>query len=206
MPTKKEATAIVVKAPNMRQLQFTIKGTAPYVQHRFANKWDILQKHQAGSTSRSKKKQEKRDIEKEYNEATYHGPKGEHGIPAAAFRSAMISACRLVGYQMTKAKLSIFIVNDFYDDDGYGLVTIKGKPKMHTDHVRLESGVASVAVRPMWKTWSANVIVNFDADQFTDNDVANLLTRAGMQVGIGEGRPDSKKSHGCGWGTFEIVN
>jgi hypothetical protein len=46
--------------------------------------------------------------------------------------------------------------------------------------------------------------VRFDADQFTLRDIANLLLRAGMQVGVGEGRPDSKKSCGMGWGTFEI--
>jgi hypothetical protein len=28
----------------------------------------------------------------------------------------------------------------------------------------------------------------------------------GRQVGIGEGRPDSRNSCGMGWGLFEIVN
>ena len=32
----------------------------------------------------------------------------------------------------------------------------------------------------------------------------NLIARAGMQVGICEGRPDSSNSTGMGWGTFEI--
>jgi hypothetical protein len=30
--------------------------------------------------------------------------------------------------------------------------------------------------------------------------------RAGLQVGIGCGRPDSRTSNGCGWGKFQIVN
>jgi hypothetical protein len=30
------------------------------------------------------------------------------------------------------------------------------------------------------------------------------MHRVGAQVGIGEGRPDSKNSTGMGWGTFEI--
>jgi len=34
--------------------------------------------------------------------------------------------------------------------------------------------------------------------------VTNLLSRVGMQVGIGEGRPFSKNSAGMGWGTFEL--
>ena len=71
--------------------------------------------------------------------------------------------------------------------------------------VRLASGVASIAIRPMWRTWSADVTVTYDTDQFVEEDIVNLMLRAGTQVGIGEGRPDSKKSHGMGWGTFRIV-
>ena len=53
--------------------------------------------------------------------------------------------------------------------------------------------------------WSATVRVKFDADMFSLSDVINLFMRAGQQVGIGEGRPDSKKSHGMGWGTFHVT-
>jgi ribosomal protein S17 len=41
-------------------------------------------------------------------------------------------------------------------------------------------------------------------DQFKVQDVANLLSRVGEQVGICEGRPDSKNSAGMGWGTFQV--
>jgi hypothetical protein len=40
----------------------------------------------------------------------------------------------------------------------------------------------------------------------TADDVTNLINRVGLQVGIGEGRPDSKDSAGIGLGLFEIVN
>jgi len=57
----------------------------------------------------------------------------------------------------------------------------------------------------MWREgWEAVVHITFDADMLTATDVANLLSRAGMQVGIGEGRPDSKSSCGMGWGTFAV--
>ena len=117
----------------------------------------------------------------------------------------MISACRLVGFQMTKAKLTVFIEPDDFDvEDGSPLVHLVGKPEMHQAAVRLESGVTSIAIRPMWRKWSATVCVRWDADQFTLADMYNLMMRAGQQVGIGEGRPDSRKSHGMGWGLFII--
>jgi hypothetical protein len=34
----------------------------------------------------------------------------------------------------------------------------------------------------------------------------NLLARVGMQVGIGEGRPDSRESAGIGFGLFRIAD
>lgn len=199
--------SVTISAPNIQTVAIKIVGTAPYVQHAFGEKArrQMLDKQIAGSTAKGKKVREARDLEEDYKQAMHLDENGRHGIPAPAFRSAMISACRLVGFQMTKAKLSVFVKPDCFDaKDGTPLVLLDGVPEMHQAAVRLETGVASISVRPMWRRWSATVRVSFDGDQFTLTDVYNLLARAGMQVGIGEGRPDSKKSHGMGWGTFEI--
>lgn len=207
MTTKTEQKQVVISAPNIITVGIKIIGTAPYVQHAFGEKSrrQMLDKQQAGSTAKGKKVRIARDIEDDYKQAMHLDEKGRHGIPAPAFRSAMISACRLVGFQMTKAKLSVFVKPDCFDaKDGTPLVLLEGDPEMHQAAVRLETGVASISVRPMWREWSATVRVSFDGDQFTVTDIYNLLARAGMQVGIGEGRPDSKKSHGMGWGTFEL--
>ena len=196
--------AITITKPNMGVAVVDIVGTAPYVQKGFimSVKEKMLLDQEAGSRAKSRKVRVSRDIEQEYRDAMHRATGGEYGIPAAAFRSAMISACRLVGFQMTKAKLSIFVIADGFDTDGgMPLVFLQGEPEMVTHNVRLESGVASIAVRPMWRDWGATLKLQFDNDQFNSQDVLNLLARAGMQVGVGEGRPDSRKSHGMGWGT-----
>lgn len=201
-------TQVIIAAPKITTVVIGIIGTAPYVQHKFSQKArnQMLQKQIAGLAGKGKKQREGRDIEQDYKDAMHLDSKGRHGIPAPAFRSAMISACRLVGFQMTKAKLSVFVTPDCFDaDDGTPLVLIEGTPRLHEGYVRLETGVASVSLRPMWESWTANVRVSFDEDQFTVTDVYNLMARAGLQVGVGEGRPDSKKSNGMGWGTFAIV-
>ena len=206
----KKPDIVSIPEPDLRIVQFHIVGTAPYVQHKFSEKvrQQIKAKHEEGSTARGKKKREPRNFKAEYEAATHFSEQNWPGIPAPAFRAAMISACRLVGFQMTKAKLSVFIVADGLDiDEGTPLVKIKGKREMHEGHVRNETGVVDLRARPMWRKWTCDLNVQYDADQFTVTDVTNLLMRAGMQVGIGEGRPDSKKSHtGMGWGTFEIQN
>jgi hypothetical protein len=70
----------------------------------------------------------------------------------------------------------------------------------------VDTGQPYVTVRAAFHDWKARVRVRWDQDQFTLEDVANLLTRVGMQVGIGEGRPDSKNSAGMGWGLFAVAS
>lgn len=210
MAKKKETQvteAIVISPPNFQTAQFTIEGTAPFVQHKFAAKTrqKMLQDQQKAGGTKGKKR-DPRDLDSEYEQAKHLDEDGRYGIPCAAFRSAMIDACRAAGFQMTKAKMSIVCLPDGIDvDEGTPLVHLKGEPERIESAVRLESGVASIAIRPMWREWQATVTLQWDADQFGISDVANLLSRAGTQVGIGEGRPFSKKSHGMGWGTFRLV-
>lgn len=208
MTTAKASDPLVIAPARIMTMDISIIGVAPYVQNKFSNKAaeQMLQAQMAGSQAKKGKQREARDPEAEFEAAKHIMLDGSYGIPAPAFRSAMISACRLVGFQMTKAKLSVFVEPDGFDtDDGTPLVRLIGNPELHKGHVRLESGVASIAIRPMWREWSATVRIRFDLDQFSAQDVVNLMSRAGQQVGIGEGRPDSKKSHGMGWGLFKIA-
>lgn len=209
---KREVVQVAITPPNLAQLPFIIEGISPYVQNKFSTRGPgfiaMKAKQQAGSTAKKGEKREAKDFNALYEFAQHRFEDGSNGLPAAAFRNAMISACRLCGFKMTIGKLSVEVVAEGYDPtDGEPLVRfIKGKPRLHEGVVRNETGVCDIRVRPMWEPgWQAKVTVQFDADQFTPVDVGNLLNRAGRQVGIGEGRPDSKKSCGRGWGLFKIV-
>lgn len=200
---------MTIAPPNFETAMFQITGIAPYVQNKFSAKAleQMKNKQEAGSTGKKGTKREAKDFKAAYEGAMHTSKEGWHGIPAPAFRNACISACRMCGFQMTRAKLSVFVEADGFDkDDGTPLVKItKGKPHYTEMSVRNETGVADVRPRPMWdEGWQADVRVRFDADQFTIRDVSNLLARAGLQVGIGEGRPDSKRSCGMGWGMFSL--
>lgn len=202
-------TAITIPPPKFSTGKFHGVGTAPLVQNAFPAKSreQMRAKQAAGSVSRKGQKRAAKDFDLCYQQAQHISREGWNGIPAAAFRCALISACRLVGFKMTLAKLSLFVVADGFDRlDGTPLVKItKGKPH-HVEHAtRNESGVADIRARPMWDEWEFILTVTWDADQFTASDVANLLLRAGLQVGVQEGRPDSKNSSGMGWGTFQIA-
>jgi hypothetical protein len=161
----------------------------------------------AGTQARSRKNRAARDFEAGYLAAQHRSQEGWLGIPCPAFRNAMIDACRLVGFKMTHAKLTIFIEADGFDaNDGTPLVRItKGEPEVHKGWGRNANGGADLRWRPMWRECEALPRIRWDADQFSSADVLNLLARAGLQVGVGEGRPNSPNSNGLGWGLFEIV-
>ena len=85
------------------------------------------------------------------------------------------------------------------------LVRIIGDaPERNMLHTRNATGVIDLRVRPMWRRWSCNLRISYDGSQFKTSDVLNLLARVGMQVGIGEGRPDSRMSAGMGMGLFRL--
>lgn len=199
---------VKIERPKIRQAKITIKGISPYVQHKFSEKARKMMedKQRAGSQANKNRKRDPKDFEQVYNDALHVSREGWYGIPAPSFRNAMIDACRLVGFKMTHAKLSVFVEADGFDaDDGTPLVKIIGSPRVHEAVARNESGVADIRWRPMWDEWLAVVTVSWDEGQFSATDVMNLMMRAGLQVGIGEGRPNSPNSNGLGWGRFQIV-
>lgn len=204
---KKDETNVVITAPNFGVLEVLIKGTAPLVIERFSKKAEIMERMQQGAQAKSKKVRTARDYEKEAEESKYKHADGWEGFNAASIRAGMISACRLVGFKMTLAKLSVFVEADGFDYiDGLPIVRIYGNSTVFTAHTRNATGVVDVRSRPQYREWVSKIRIKFDQTQFSASDVINLISRVGVQVGIGAGRPDSKSSGGCGWGTFEVVS
>lgn len=207
-PLKVASERAVIKKPNMRTVAVKIRGKL-YVQNKFGGdqKRGIHEKQELGHQGTKGGKRPPKNFQALYENAKHKTKEGWCGIPAPAFRNGMISACKIIGFHMTKAKLAVFIEEDGYDaEDGTPLVKItKGAPEYFETYVRNETGVVDLRARPLWREWEATVRVRFDADMFSASDIANLMARVGLQVGIGEGRADSKSSNGMGWGTFEVV-
>lgn len=182
---------VMITRPNLQTVSIRIRGIEPLVQHKFGAKArDIMIRTQeAGSTAKTKKVREPKDFDACCDNATHRLPNGGYGIPASAFRKAMISACRTCGFKMTLARLSVRVIADGCDpSDGTQLVKItKGKPHRYDAAVRNSDGSADIRARPMFDPgWEATVRVQYDAGMFTIDDIANLMLRVGTQVGIGE--------------------
>lgn len=199
---------LVVTAPNFKVATAQIVGTAPLMLNRFSKKAELMIKHQAGSrASKGKTDKAARDFEADFEAACYRDVKGGWlGFNASSIRNAMISACRTAGIKMTQMKLAVpGCIPDGFDEDGTPLIRIYGDPIKDIREVRNATGVVDLRARPRFDEWHAKLSIRFDADMIAFRDLANLLMRAGQQVGIGEGRPDSKSSAGIGYGLFDVV-
>jgi hypothetical protein len=206
MLTKPEIVAI--SAPNFQSAKVIIDGTAPLVMNKMssANRLAMMATQEAGSQSKKGTKRKPKDFDAVYKGAMHISEEGWYGIPASALRTGMVDACRLVGFKMTIAKLSVFVEPDGIDaDDGQPLVRLTiGTPIRKDLAVKLANGSTDILARPFFNPWQAMPTLKWDADQFSSTDVLNLLARVGGQVGIGAGRPGSKNSTGMGWGTFDV--
>lgn len=209
-PRQSPTKAVTIQPPRFGLAEFHVKAMAgiPLVIHRFSlkTKTEMKQKMETGKAASSRKNREAKNTDDTFEQARYRSKEGWDGFHAGSVRNAMISTCRLVGFKMTLAKLSIFVVADGFDatEPQIPLIRIFGEPTKQEDMARVETGQPYVTVRPAYHNWSAKIRIRWDEDQFTLEDITNLLARAGGQVGIGEGRPDSKNSAGMGWGLFEI--
>ena len=205
----KTTVAVAITPPDFRHLAIQIRGIAPLVINRFSAKAMEMMKQtqEAGSTARSRKTRESKDFDQLFESAKHVSDDGWEGIHAAAFRNAAISACRACGFKMTHAKLAFSVMQDGFDRvDGAPLVRLtEGVAEQWIAPTRNATGVIDLRSRPMYRQWATTLRIRYDAGMLTDADVVNLISRVGMQVGVGEGRPDSKNSAGLGFGLFEIV-
>jgi len=201
--------AISIKASDFRRIDINIRGTSPLVVNRFSAKAieQMRATQEAGSSARGKKVREPKDFDALFENAKHISAEGWEGIHAAAFRNGAISACKTVGVKMTHAKLAFSVFADGFDKvDGAPLVRLtEGKAEQWVAPTRNATGVVDLRCRPMYREWAAVLRMRYDAGMFSSTDLVNLISRVGLQVGIGEGRPDSKASAGLGFGLFEIV-
>lgn len=200
---KKEGTEkVTIKKVDKSMLQVSIAGIVPYVQHKWAEK---AKQEIRNRKTGIKNVRTKCDPEAECEAAMYRLSDGRHGIPITAIKKAMILAAHKdYGIPRTTVASSVFVHAEEYDEDGTPLVLLQTSGhKMREDAVRVGQGAADLRYRPEFQKWKATLVIEYDSDALSAENVVNLLDRAGYKVGIGEGRPE--KQSGLDWGRFEVV-
>lgn len=199
--------AIEVKPPKFVYARFHLIGTSPLVVQRMSAKvkQQMVATQEEGSTSKTRKKREPKNFEKLYQDAKHISQEGWEGIHAAAIRSSMISVAIAAGAVKEAVKRAVIVIQEGMSEDGMTpLVRIHGKSEMFLQGQANTNGSMDIRSRPKYEKWECYPIIRYDADVIRLEDVANLLIRAGMTAGIGEGRYASRKANGIGWGAWRV--
>ena len=179
------------------KLRFGIRGTAPLIQHNWSEKG--LSMMRLTAAERRKKPKVARNPEAEAEEAMYRTEDGSPGVPILAIKSALISAAHKdLGIEKTLVKKSLF----FPCADANKCVPLisEEQPICREDIVRIGANQTDLRYRPEFAQWRVVIECEVDTEALSQQDVVNLVNRAGFGVGIGEWRPEK----GGEYGRFEI--
>jgi len=181
-----------------KTISFWIRGTAPLIQHAWSEK--ALRMLRMTAAERKKQPKVARNPEEEALAAMYVTDDGEPGLPMLAFKSALISAAHKdLGIEKTLVRKSLFLPAASYSANLIAPL-VADAPEIREDIVRVGANQTDMRYRPEFKNWAVRVIVEIDSDMLNEQDVVNLVNRAGFSVGVGEWRPEK----GGEFGRFEF--
>jgi hypothetical protein len=187
---------IVINPPNFQQVKLKVTGLTPLIQNKM--KETIIQQMEDVRAGKAKKATRTAvDPQKEYIKSSYKQDDVTFGFPASAFKQCAVRAGKGLGLAMTDTRTLFFVLPNAPDGE---CVSIKSnKPIMRKDPVNVKTG-KDLRFRPEFKNWKAELLVKFDADRITIEQIANLLNHGGQTVGVGEWRPEKNGT----FGTFEV--
>jgi hypothetical protein len=174
-------------------IDIPVISVSPFLAHRFSE--EAQQAIAAAQQGAHRTKKPPRDPEREFELCQYRLPDGRHGIPAAAFKRAVVRACPYVsGLPMTVAEGALQIPGTILP------FTDHTEPVMQADRVVIGRKITSVAYRARYDHWELTVPVRFQANVISPERLVNLFEIAGFAVGVGDWRP---QCHGS-FGMFEV--
>jgi hypothetical protein len=172
-------------------ISFTIIGTSPLIQHRFAAK--VMKQIRDKKLGKKTKERSVLDSEQEFRDAMHMTVNDEYGIPMCAFKASLINAAHKdIGIEKTLVKKSLF-----YHGGSDVVVPMKcDDPIMREDYVKVGMSGTDLRYRPEWKEWSVDIEMEFNADNLQPEDILTLVDLAGFGVGLHEMRPEKGGDNG----------
>lgn len=185
---------VVISPVSVENMYLELKGETPLLMNKFADreKKDMLDKQ-------LKKTREKkaRDIEQEVEEKIHRTPDGKPGFPATGFKKAMTeSAPYLTGMDKKLAKGAFFILGNLVPIEYEKMVVNEATVKLSG-----RGSVSMVRFRPEFVNWSCKLLIRYNANQISPEQIVNLANLAGFHIGVGDWTPQ----HGGQYGMFKVV-
>ena len=195
-------------------LKARIVSTAPLIQQQFSAKKrdDLLAEHM--QTGKSTKRRAPKNPPALFLDALHIiGPRptdmedetlrnARYGMPSIALKKALERAAKTCGGVMTDTRTAVF-VQTASDDHYLFEIHPDSIPTLRTDATRNASGVIDIRVRPEFKSWTADIEIEYNARVLSAERLVTYLAVAGRTNGLGEMRPFGRQSSG-NYGTFRV--
>lgn len=197
---KPDATAqIRLERIERRTIHVDIQGVSPLIPHRWSEKARRqMRESQSGTTAKTKR--EAKSPEEEAEASLYRLPDGSPGMPAPAFKSAIIGAVRMFrGITLVQAKSAVFVVGEGAEQ----LVRIDGEMTMREDMPRNANGNPDLRYRYAFWPWRATLQVQYLATLIDESSALALIDAAG-DGGVGDWRPSAPNSLTGMFGRFQV--
>jgi len=195
---KEKKKQIVGIAPiRVGVVRVPVMGKTPLLMDRFpdAAKEQILAK-QTGVSKGGKNKI--RDTKQETQEAVHITSTGKIGFPAAGFKRGMMECTSFVGDKFFSKKLVSGAVRIINAEDG--LIPIKCKKQDVLEH-----NVGNVTkFTPQFHDWECELVIQYDENNISAQDIITLVNYAGFYNGIGSWRPKGRDGGSGEYGMYEV--
>lgn len=200
----KTETAITLPALDLRVMEVTLVGDSPLIVHAWSEK---AKKEMLGKQMKEAKgAKAAKDPVSDFESSMYRFEDGGHGFPSVAFKAAAVTAgTSVAGLTKIAARQAFNILGEDMDIPGAfpgtisrtNLVRILGsQPQMREDMVRVGMGTADLRYRAEYVNWHAHILVRFNANVLSEEQILNLINTAGFAVGVGEWRPEKDGNYG----------
>lgn len=202
----KQGVQVAIPAQRFSVLDIVVVGESPLLTHRFSetNQRGMLDKQQGKANSGK----EKRDPEREFRDAIYRvdgmrqidDPRdvppdaGEFGLKAACFKAAMVRAGKGLDLTMVDLKTQFIVLGDVLPIQYESLTC-------NVARCKIGRNMTTLRYRPQYNGWSCHVPIKYDEAQISQEQVINLLNRAGQCVGVGDWIP----ARGGNYGMFHVT-
>jgi len=194
---KEQKKEIQIQPIRVDKVTVPIRGKTPLLMDKFPDeaKAQILAK-QTGVSKGNKNKI--RDIKKETMEAVHTTSSGKIGFPAAGFKKGMMECTSFVGDKFFSKKLVSGAVRIINAEDG--LIPIKFKKQDVLEH-----NVGNVTkFTPQFHDWSCELVIQYDSNNISAQDIITLVNYAGFYNGVGSWRPKGKDGGSGEYGMYEV--
>jgi len=199
---EKVAAPIVLRQIERIELIVPIIGTSPLIPHKWSEKALRMMRGKQGvdGSGAVREKREAKIAEDEAEGCQYYLADGTPGIPATAFKAAIVGACRLFeGLTMVMAKQAVFVVGEGVEQ----LVRIEGERTLREDTPRNATGVADLRYRYAYYPWRTSLLIRYLPSVIDPGSIGTLIDAAG-NGGVGDWRPSAPKSATGTFGCFEV--